>query len=77
MRNGRGKFSVEVEGDKLIIDEWQGETKIFSLRRIPKAEIADCLCWLEEDEIMELAAMIGKRRVARAISYAKEMDWIS
>lgn len=77
MKNYEGKFSIEIEGDKLVINEWQGETKSFPMSRIPCAEIADCLRWLSDEEIGELVSMVGKGRVARGARFARKMRWIN
>ena len=74
--NEFGKFTIKVENNKFVIDEWQGETKQFPLKRIPTAEIADCINWLSEEEKGKLKTMIGNRRYSHAVNFAKKMHWI-
>ena len=77
LANSKGKFTLTMENEKFIINEWQGETKEFSANRIPVSEIADCLTWLSAAELKKLETMIGKGRYQRARAYAVKMRWIS
>ncbi|MEN6423301.1 MAG: hypothetical protein ABFD76_15280 [Smithella sp.] len=70
INNENGKFSIELDGNKLTINAWNGDTKTYALGKIPTADIGDCICWMDVDEIKILRKMIGDQKTRSAINWA-------
>lgn len=72
-----GKFSIERDGENIIINEWQGETKTFTVDELPIEEIADCLSWMSVEEMEDFKDMINADDFEAAFDYAVKMDLIN
>jgi hypothetical protein len=74
--NNSGKFTITEEGGKIIINEWQGETKSFPAMKIPTNEVAACLQWLDKTQANTLRKMIGDGKFNNSVKYALKWRWI-
>ena len=71
-----GKFSIEKNGDQITINEWQGETKVFTVENLPIEEIADCIMWMDDEEMDEFKNMISPEDFEDGYDYAVENGMI-
>ena len=70
INNENGKFSIELDGNKLTINAWNGETKTYPLSKLPASAVGDCIQWMDVDEIKILRKMIGDQKTRSAINWA-------
>jgi len=72
INNEKGKFSIELDGNKLIINAWNGETKKYPIGRLPASAVGDCIQWMDCGDVKNLRSMIGEEKTRSAIKWAEK-----
>jgi hypothetical protein len=76
INNENGKFSIELDGKKLIINAWNGNTKTYPINKLPASAVGNCIMWMDVDEIKKLRKMIGDDKTRSAIMWAVKWQTI-